>query len=425
MARPAELVVHPAAVSGSVAAQPSKSYTHRAFILSLLAVGRSTVRRPLIGEDTRATLEGVEAFGGVVERKGIAIEVTGGFLRVPEDVVNVRNSGTTLRLMSGVAALLPGATVFTGDGSIRGRPMQPLLDALNALGASCESLPGNGRAPVLIRGPMKGGTAALPGDISSQFISSLLISAPLAPGRTAIRLTTPPKSEPYIAITLEMLERFGVKQEWGATESIVEGNRSYSPADFTVPGDYSSAAFMLAAGALAGGRVTVRGLDPGSVQGDAAIVGILKKMGAAIEAAGDSVTVEGGHPLKAADVDCGPTPDLFPILCVLASQAKGRTVISGAEHLRFKESDRIGAMARALGGLGARVEPRDDGAVIRGPVKLKGGRVDSLGDHRILMASAVAGLVAAGPVRVTHPDCYRVSYPQFLNHLRKLGVEAK
>lgn len=405
---------------GSVQAPPSKSYTHRALLLGLLC-GKSLVRNPLWSDDTTATRDAVHAFGGRTEPTKTGVRVLSQRLVVPERVVDVLNSGTTLRLVSGIAALLPGSTVLTGDESIRRRPMQPLLDALRALGCRAESTRDNGLAPVLIRGPMRGGKCALPGDVSSQFVSSLLLACPVAPEETTLHLQGPLKSRPYVDITLQMLPAYGVHVEEYPTGFAIPGGQQYRPADHVVPGDFSSAAFPLVGAVVTGGRVRVTGLDHRSAQGDKAILHVLQQFGARVSSGEGFAEAAASGELRGASVDVGDTPDLFPVLCALGAVAKGKTVLSGAAHLKFKETDRIGAMVANLRKMGARVSPREDGAAIEGGKPLRGARVETHGDHRILMACAIAGLAASRETRIEDDTSFAVSYPRFVEHLKKLG----
>lgn len=413
------LRVTASSTEGRVLSSPSKSYTHRAMTLALLAEGESVLRRPLMGEDTLATLEAIRAFGGRVV-KDDALLIAGGRLRCPDNVIDAKNSGTTIRLMAGVASLLPCATVLTGDESVRRRPMQPLIDALGMMGVRCESSRGNGLAPLIVKGPNLGSRTEIRGDVSSQFISSLLISSALKEGDTEIVLTTPLKSRPYVDITIEMMSRFGGSCHATGEGFMVQGGQRYRPQDYTVPGDFSSAAFPLAAGALTG-RVTVDNLDPKDAQGDRAFLDILGTLGAEVEWKGGSLTCSSAR-LDGADIDLGDAPDLFPMAAVMCAYAKGRSRIYNASHVRLKESDRIAATTLFLRGMGADIEEMEDGCVIRGGRPLHGAEVNAFNDHRILMAAAVAGLRASGETVISDGDCHRISYPDFVNDMRSLGA---
>ena len=361
------------------------------------------------------------AFGAHVIRDGEIVRVAGDSLRVPHGPIDARNSGTTLRLLAGVASLVPGTTTLTGDASLQRRPMGPLLGALRALGAGATSLGDDGRPPVEIRGILRGGSADLPGDVSSQFLSSLLIACPLAPKDSEIRVLPPVRSESYVEMTRQMMNRFGVDVTTDGGGYRTSGGQRYRGTDVDVPGDFSSAAFPLVAAAITDGDVTVTGLDAGASQGDRKVLDILRSFSVHVDVSGDRVRVQGG-PLAAQTVDIGDTPDLFPILAVLASQAEGETRFVNGGHLRFKESDRIDATVSLLLALGGRAKATEDGCLVSGPSRLLGGSVDARGDHRILMAAAVAGLVARGPVDISDPWSFRVSYPSFLDDFRALGA---
>lgn len=415
------LVVRQSQVSGTVQASPSKSYSHRAMIFAMLADGRSALRNVLLSGDTLATLRAIQMFGAAAEAKGDGVTVDGGKLVCPDDVVDTDNSGTTIRIMAGVASLLPCTTVLTGDASVRRRPMGPLIEALTEMGVRCESTRGNGMAPLVVRGPNRGRECHIKGDVSSQFISSLLISSPLKEAGTDIVLTSPLKSRPYVEITMGMMRAFGAEVSMERSAFKVPGGQRYLPQRYKVPGDYSSASFPLVAGALTGG-VSVAGLDPEDRQGDKAILDILERCGAEVKRGSSGVKVLPG-PLKGIAIDLSDAPDLFPIAAVLASQAKGTTEIANAETVRLKESDRIRSTLGFLKAMGANVQERPDGCLIKGPSRLKGAAVESLDDHRILMAAAVAGLVAEGETIIDHGDCYRVSYPAFVDDMVELGAD--
>lgn len=413
------LEVRSSEATGTVRAPPSKSYTHRAIVLAALSRGDSMLRRPLLSGDTLATLRGMEQFGAIVRREGDDLMIRGGRLRAPSGPIDCGNSGTTLRLLTGIASLLKSDVVLTGDESLRTRPMKPLLAALNEMGVRVASASREGLPPITIRGPNNGRWTHIRGDVSSQFISSLLISSALKELDTEIVITTPLTSRPYVEITREMMARHDVTSAETKNGYRVLGGQTYRPRDHTIPGDYSSASFPLVAGALTG-KVTVAGLDPDDRQGDRAVLDVLKRFGALVSVKGDEATVERGA-LKGIEVDVGSMPDSFPVLAVLATQASGSTVLRNAKHLRFKESDRIATTVSFLTQMGADVEEREDGCVVRGPTRLRGRSIDPSGDHRILMAAAVAGLVADGRTTISDSDAYKVSYPGFVRDMRALG----
>jgi 3-phosphoshikimate 1-carboxyvinyltransferase len=407
-------------VSGEVSVPPSKSYTHRAITISALGPGGS-VKRPLLSADTRATIRAAEALGAeiAIEGETLAVAGVGGEPKTPENVIDVDNSGTTLRIMAAVAALTDGA-VLTGDASIRRRPNGPLLRSLADLGAEAFSIRKNDCAPLVVRGRIRGGRTVLDGSVSSQFLSALLISCPLAEEDSEIEIKGELKSRPYAEITLEMLEDAGAKIETDFRSFFVEGGQSYDLDGYTVPGDFSSASYLLAAAAVTGSRLTVRGLRP-SKQGDSAIVAILQEMGAKISwDRSEGVLEIEGRDLSGVEVDASLTPDLVPTIAVLGAVAEGRTVVRNAEHVRHKETDRLRAMATELSKMGAKIAEKPDGLVIEGG-GLRGARVSGHHDHRIVMALTVAGLVA-GDTMVETAEAVSVSYPGFFEEMARIGA---
>jgi len=414
-------------VSGTARAPPSKSYTHRALLAAGYA-GGALVRNPLVSADTKATARAVDQFGGDAERVQADWEITGfgGAPDVPADVIDCANSGTTMRLVSGAAALADGATVLTGDRSLRSRPHGPLLDAIAELGGAARSTRGNGQAPLVVDGPIEGGRVEMPGDVSSQFVTSLLMAGALTDAGVEIELTTELKSAPYVDITLDVLDAFGVEAEERRNGYRVAGGQTYEPTDgeYAVPGDFSSASYLLAAGALAGGEeVVVKGAHP-SEQGDAAIVDVLREMGADIEwdRSAGRITV-GRSDLDGVTVGVADTPDLLPTIAVLGAAADGTTTITDAEHVRYKETDRVSAMAEELSKLGVAVEEWQDELLVHGGNSdLSGARVDGRGDHRIVMALAVAALAADGETTIAGGEHVDVSFPDFFDALADLGA---
>lgn len=405
---------------GTVVASPSKSYTHRAMVLGALTRGPFVLRSPLLSEDTRATLDALHVMGASVSRNPSSVKIHCDDLGPAGAVIDAKNSGTTIRLMSGIASLLPTTTTLTGDGSLVKRPMAPLADALGMLGAEVSYLGQPGRAPLRVKGPIRGPATEIAGGVSSQFVSSLIIACTQKPDDTLIRIRGGLVSRPYVDITLEVLRAFGGRAEEAGDGFSIEGGQRLGRDEYTVPGDYSSAAFMLAAGAITSGDVTVRNLDGASPQGDRAIVRHLRDLGAEVEAKSDSVRVTGGR-LEGIEIDVKDTPDLFPVLAVLGAASEGTTVLKGGANLRYKESDRIATTTAFLRAMGARVKATDDGCVVSGGAKLHGADVDTHGDHRILMAAALAGLISTSGTRIRDDESYKVSYPGFLRDMHQLG----
>jgi len=423
-----DITIGNSSVSGTAQAPPSKSYTHRA-ILAAGYAGGATVRDPLISADTKATMRAVEAYGGDVDRSdetAIAVEGFDGRPGTPDDVIDCANSGTTMRLVTATAALQDDLTVLTGDSSLRSRPQGPLIDAIGQLDGRAESTRTNGQAPLVVGGGVGGGTVAIPGDVSSQYITALLMAGAVTDEGIDVDLTTELKSSPYVDITLEVLEDFGVTAEETGEGYTVGGGQSYDPAggEYHVPGDFSSISYLLAMGALAAPEgMTVTAAVP-SAQGDIAIVDILDRMGATLDwdrEAGE-ITIEESD-LTGIEVGVEDTPDLLPTIATLGAAADGVTRITDAEHVRYKETDRVSAMAEELTKMGAEVEEHQDELVVYGEDSdLAGATVTGRADHRIIMSLAVAGLVADGETTVQGTEHVDVSFPEFFDVLASLGA---
>lgn len=418
-------LVHRSELQGEAFAPPSKSYTHRAVVMCSLGMG-GAVNRPLMSADTIASVEACRALGAEITEKKDRLIINGvkGGPRVPDNVIDVANSGTTLRLIMAVSALCPGATVLTGDSSIRKRPNTPLIQALNQLGAEVFSTREGGMAPIVVRGTMKGGEAIVDGGISSQFLSALLTACPLCHQPTRISVKGTLKSRPYVDITLELLEAAGITLDLNENGDMVfeiPPDQSYALSDYAVPGDFSSASYLLAAGALAGRGIEVRGLFPGR-QGDATIIPVLKKMGARLDWDEKQGTVYITQSrLNGVRVDVGMTPDLVPTLAVLGAAASGEMVIENARHVRFKETDRLHAMTVELSKMGVDIKEEQDRLVIRGGT-LRGASLSGWHDHRIVMAMTVAGLVAGDTV-IDTAESVDVSFPGFFQVMEGLGAD--
>jgi len=389
-------------------------------VLGALTHGPFTLNHPLISEDTKATLDALEVMGASVRSNSASVSIHCDDLGPATSVIDAKNSGTTMRLMTGIASLLPSSTTLTGDESLVKRPMAPLVDALGKLGAKISYLRQTGRPPVKVTGPIRGPSTEVQGGVSSQFVSSLLIACTQKTDDTLVRIGGETISKPYIDITIDMLRSFGGEVLASDDGFAVKGGQHLERPEYTVPGDYSSAAFVLAAGAMTSGDVTVKNLDAGSPQGDNAIIQHLKDFGAEVIVSSDSVRVAGGR-LVGLEIDVRDTPDLFPVLAVLGAAAEGTTVLKGGTNLRQKESDRIATTTAFLRAMGANVRPTEDGCQISGGVKLHGADVNTHGDHRILMAAALAGLVSTSGTTIEDDSSYKVSYPGFLRDMHQLG----
>ncbi len=393
-------------------------------VLGALTHSHFAVNHPLLSEDCIATLDALHSMGAEVRSVHSGMQIFCEELAPPHSTIDAKNSGTTIRLMTGLAALLKSTTTLTGDDSLVKRPMGPLVDALQQLGAKCSYLGAKGNPPLSVSGPIIGERTEIVGDVSSQFVSSLLIACSQKKGDTSIVVRGELRSRPYVDITLQMLREFGGTADEGPEGFMVPGEQKLERDTYEVPGDYSSAAFPLAAAAITGGEVAVRNLDAASPQGDRQIVDLLGSFGAHVHGDGDQVVIRGGR-LSGKEIDVRDTPDLFPILAVIGSLAEGRTVLKGGENLRAKESDRIEATTRFLHDMGATIRPTPDGCEISGVEKLHGAVVRTEGDHRIFMAAVVAGLAASSETRIEEHESFKVSYPGFLRDMHQLGCRVE
>jgi len=415
-------------LSGEVIAPPSKSYTHRAIVLASLS-RESEIQNPLIARDTRATMRACEKIGAEMEfdeeRSVLKIRGVESSPSLPDDVINAENSGTTLRFMTGVCSTIPGISVLTGDDSLRRRPNAPLINALNELGARVISTKGDGTAPLIVEGKLKGGFTSISGDVSSQFLSSLLISTPLAEESSEIEITSRIESRPYINMTLEMLRLSKIKVEERGNRFIVPGSQNFEfPEIFRIPGDFSSAAFIICGAAITQSSVRVGNLEP-SQQGDSAIIDILLDMGGNIEWDVEERIVR-IYPseLQGIEIDASDIPDLVPVIAVVGTCAEGETVLHNVGRLRYKESDRLEAISSELRKMGAEIEVEGNTLKVR-ESKLYGARVYGHRDHRIVMALAIAALVAEGETIIEGAEVVDVSYPNFFYDLYDIGARLK
>ncbi|MFB6282419.1 MAG: 3-phosphoshikimate 1-carboxyvinyltransferase [Halobacteria archaeon] len=419
-----KISVHPSGIEGSVEAPPSKSYSHRGILAGAYS-SELVVENTLLSADTRASVRCAELLGSEVTRTDDELEIRGvsGRPHVPPDVLNCGNSGTTLRLFSGLSALVDGEVVLTGDSSLRERPNAPLIESLNELGADARSTRGEGYAPVIVEGRMEGGKTSIDGSVSSQFISSLLFAAPVTDEGAMIRIEGELKSKPYVDITLEVLDELGVEYRETSDGYDVDGNQSYDSGSFRVPGDFSSASYPLAAAAVAG-EAEVTNLHPGP-QGDSFIVDVIDEMGADVEWNRDKGTVSvGSRDLEGIEFDAGDNPDLVPTVAVLGAVANGETHVYNAGHLRLKETDRLDATATELEKMGAEVDERETELTVYGEeTELEGAVIDGRHDHRIVMAFAVAGLAAKGKTVIETAESIDVSYPGFVEDFSDLGAD--
>lgn len=401
----------------------SKSHTIRGVIIGSLAKGVSKIKSPLKSADTMASVNGCRQLGAGIDTSGDdwVIEGFNGKPCNPGKPLDLANSGTSLNLLAGVVSLGGFETVLDGDESLRTRPVQPLLDALTLLGAKGESLKNNGNPPVKIKGKIKGGRTQVNG-ISSQFVSSLLVSTPLAEQDTEIDVVNV-REIPYIEMTLKWLDERGILYERSNdfTNFKIKGNQEYKPFEKAIPADWSSATFFLVAGAITKSDVLLKGLDVDDVQGDRMVMEHLKKMGADIRMEKDGIRIKGCR-MKGAELDLNNTPDALPALAVLGCFAEGTTRIYNVAHARIKETDRIRVMAEELSKMNADVRETEDGLIIR-QSNLKGTGVNGHHDHRVVMALSLAGLIAGGTTKITTAEAVNVTFPDFVELMKKTGAK--
>ncbi|MDD1717529.1 MAG: 3-phosphoshikimate 1-carboxyvinyltransferase [Methanoregulaceae archaeon] len=404
-------------------APPSKSYTHRALIAAALAEGDSEIESPLYSEDTAITRTALCGMGVRIGRSpsGICVKGTSGRLTCTDPLLDMGSSGTSMRLLLPVAALCGRPVTLTGSPRMRERPLGPLVDGLNRLGASVEYTEKKGYPPVITGGTLKGGQVTMNGRISSQFISSILLAAPCASRDVEVSVSGEPVSRAYIDITIDIMAAFGVRVEREGYRSFrIPGGVPYRGRVYRIEGDYSSASYFFAIAACSGGMVSVEGINPVSVQGDRMFLKALKKMGCEVAASDDRVTVVCNGQPRGVDIDMSSSPDTVQTLCMVAALAGSPSRISGITHLRWKETDRISSTVNLLRSLGGDVSADSDSITIR-PAPLHGGIIDPGDDHRTAMSFAILGL-AVGGVTVKNAECVAKSFPGFWKSIREAGL---
>jgi len=405
-------------ITGTVKIPGSKSHTIRSIYIASLADGTSVIRAPLLSLDTEAAIRVCGAFGAEIKKEDDRLEVTGfgGKPSIPEDVIDVGNSGTTLRLGVSTAALGEGYSLFTGDEQIRSRPMKPLLQSLNDLGALAVSTRGNGKAPLIVKGRASGGKTGLDA-VTSQYLSSLLINAPLFEKDTQITVTKL-NEVPYVDMTLSWLDEQDILYEReGYQRFLITGSQSYHTFKKTIPGDFSSASFFFVLGALSEEGIRLNNLSMTDPQGDKRVIEILKDMGADVKIDKDSIEVKGGE-LKGRTIDMNDIPDALPVMAVAGCLAEGTTELRNVPQARLKETDRISVMYNELSKMGADITEKEDGLVIK-KSRLKSAAVSGFSDHRVVMALAVAGLQVDGETIIDTAESAHVTFPDFFDLIRQ------
>ncbi len=416
------LKVRKSKMSGTLKIPGSKSHTIRALFMASLAGGESQIYNPLVSNDALSAVEVCKALGAQIDMQDNRFSIKGfnGNPCTPSDVVNVGNSGTTLRLGLYLAALGEGYTVFTGDYQVCRRPLGPLISAINNLGGEAFATRNNGMAPVVVRGKLKGGKTELD-SVTSQFLSSILISSPLVDKDTEVVITRL-NEIPYVDITTWWMDKLGIKYQNNNYKSFyIKGNQNYKPFNVNIPGDFSSATFFGVLAAISGEEFVLENLDVTDPQGDKAVFSILEDMGAKVLKQKDSIIIK-GNTLEGREIDMNAIPDALPAMAVAGCFAKGETRLVNVPQARLKETDRIHVMCEQLGKMGADIEELEDGLIIK-ESKLKGCHVNGCDDHRIVMSLAIAGLNSEGETIIDSAEAINVTFPGFVNNVKICGGE--
>lgn len=410
--------IFPGKLSGTVGIPPSKSAAHRAVICAALAKGKSVLSPIALSDDIRATIAAVRAIGAKCEINGDVLTVDGSetFSVNPKEIDCIE-SGSTLRFMIPVCAAGGAQTTFVGQGRLPQRPIGVYGELLPSAGVTCIN---NGGLPFSVSGQLQPGTFTLSGNISSQFITGLMLALPLLNGDSRIRLSTPLESEGYIDLTIAVMKSFGVEVKHAENGWDIRGGQSYLPGRQTVEGDWSQAAFYFSAAAL-GSALVIGGLDPDSAQGDRAALGLFENFGMNCRIKNGLLECKPSGQLHSQKINVSQIPDLVPALAVTAAFANGVTEITGAKRLRLKESDRLACVAQGLRRMGCKVNEAEDSLTIYGGSPLSGAEIDGCNDHRIVMAFTVAALHAKGATTITDAQSVNKSYPDFFKIITELG----
>ncbi|MEM2159864.1 MAG: 3-phosphoshikimate 1-carboxyvinyltransferase [Candidatus Nitrosotenuis sp.] len=409
-------------LSGTLTCPSNKSYTHRAIFLASLVNGKSLVKNVLRSRDTNATIEICKNFGAEITEAGNNLKVKGiSKFEEEELTLDASNSGTTIRIAAAISSLRNAKTILTGDESLTKRPMKPLLDALESLGAKCSS--NDGRPPLEITGKIKGGEISIPGDVSSQFISALFIAAPLTENGITVNISSELVSKPYLDATIFTMKKFGVDVDTITPYKKYHiAPQEYKHATITIPSDFSSVALLLSAAVLVGEKLTVKVSIGELAQGDEAIIDILGKLGVDVSLNNNAIKVKSPEKLLGGRFDLSNTPDLLPPLAILGLKCGMPLELYNVKHARFKETDRIAILVRELTKLGLEITEKEDGMIIKPPTNLKGAILDSEDDHRLFMAFCIAGMYV-GNCTVTDPESVDVSYPSFVSDMNRVGAK--
>ena len=409
-------------IDGKITCPSNKSYTHRAIFMASLADGKSMIKNILKSGDTIATINACKNFGvEIKEEENNLIVDSPNELKLQGDIINAENSGTTIRIAAAISTLADTKIVLSGDQSLNKRPMQPLLKALESLGAKCSS--SNGTPPISILGKIKGGKVKIPGDISSQFISALMIVAPKLENGMLLNIQGELVSKPYVDATIMAMKKFNVNVEAEIPyKKYIINPQNYKSTTFAVPSDFSSLALLLSAAVLLGENLSIQMTMGDMPQADEAIIDILEKMGVVVTLDKNVIKIKSPKKLDGGKFDLNDSPDLVPAVAILALKASKPIEIFNVKHVRYKETDRIAILARELAKLGIKVVEKKDGLVLKNSKNLIGADLNSENDHRLFMAFCIAGMYV-GNCSVSHPESVKISYPDFIQEMKRIGCK--
>lgn len=410
--------VHPGKLHGTLDIPPSKSLSHRAVLAAALSEGESVIENLIFSDDIEATTEAIRALGVEAVRHGNTLTIRrNGPLKAPTVPIFCNESGSTLRFLIPFAGLFDQPVTFTGHGKLTTRPLDPYFELFDRQGIRYDY---PGQLPLTVHGHLQSGRFELPGHISSQFVTGLLYVLPLLEGDSDIILTSPLESRDYVTLTLQILDIFGIHIEMISPDHYhIKGNQTFKPARYKVEGDYSQAAFWIAAGIMGDGLI-LNDLSKVSQQGDQRILQIISDMGGTLTWVGDQLSVNKSA-THGAVIDASQCPDLVPICATLAAVSEGTTHIINAARVRLKESDRLTAICTELNKLGANIQEEPEGLIIQGVKSLKGGCTEGWNDHRIVMSLAIASLKATETIEIKGSQAVRKSYPHFFEDFIALG----
>ena len=409
-------------IDGKITCPSNKSYTHRAIFMASLADGKSMIKNILKSGDTIATINACKNFGvEIKEEENNLIVDSPNELKLQGDIINAENSGTTIRIAAAISTLADTKIVLSGDQSLNKRPMQPLLKALESLGAKCSS--SNGTPPISILGKIKGGKVKIPGNISSQFISALMIVAPKLENGMLLNIQGELVSKPYVDATIMAMKKFNVNVEAEIPyKKYIINPQNYKSTTFAVPSDFSSLALLLSAAVLLGENLSIQMTMGDMPQADEAIIDILEKMGVVVTLDKNVIKIKSPKKLDGGKFDLNDSPDLVPAVAILALKASKPIEIFNVKHVRYKETDRIAILARELAKLGIKVVEKKDGLVLKNSKNLIGADLNSENDHRLFMAFCIAGMYV-GNCSVSHPESVKISYPDFIQEMKRIGCK--